>query len=117
MGSDAEKLLLPFFSHTATSLGDSTTLVVVGGKDATGKGTAAVRLLNTATMEWTLPRVSGPAPACLFGHAACRVGRALYLFGGYDQNGLSSRIYRLDLVNDGTSLWLPQSTLAGGPAC
>ena len=103
-GVEAERLLLPFFSHTATALGDSTTLVVVGGKDATGRGTAAVRLLDTATMEWSLPRATGPAPACLFGHAACRVGRTLYLVGGYDQNGLSPNIYRLDLESDSTFL-------------
>lgn len=104
-GAEAEGLLLPFFSHTATALGDSTTLVVVGGKDATGRGTAAVRLLDTATMEWSLPRATGPAPACLFGHAACRVGRTLYLVGGYDQNGLSSNIYRLDLESDSEVRW------------
>lgn len=93
-----DQVLLPFFSHTTNTLGDDSTLVVVGGKDAKGKGTSAVRFLETSSMEWSLPAtVSGLAPAFLFGHSACRVGRSLYLFGGYDQRGLSPHIYRLDI--------------------
>jgi len=88
---------LPFFSHTSTVTTDATKLCVIGGKDARGKGTAAVRLLEPATMRWSFPKIEGHAPVFLYGHSTCRVGNTFHLVGGYDQSGLCSHTYRIDL--------------------
>lgn len=39
----------------------------------------------TDTHRWFTPKISGTIPGARDGHSACVLGKAMYIFGGYEQ--------------------------------
>mmetsp|Transcript_7680 Transcript_7680/g.8384 ORF Transcript_7680/g.8384 Transcript_7680/m.8384 type:complete len:356 (-) Transcript_7680:842-1909(-) len=92
----------PRYGHTLTLTADGR-LIVFGGcsiDDASGgipRYNDDIRQLDTDTMVWTRPRVSGHVPTGRYGHTSTLLsdGRIL-LFGGWGKNGCQSK----DLIDD-----------------
>jgi hypothetical protein len=54
-------------------------------------------LLNTSSLVWSKPKVGGQKPSARACHTMSRVGRKLYMFGGYDGEKCFNDIDILDL--------------------
>lgn len=60
---------------------------------------------STDTHRWFTPKISGTVPGARDGHSACVLGKAMYIFGGYEQLvSLITLHFGLALVNIKT--WL-----------
>eukprot|EP01122_Echinamoeba_exundans_P011551 TRINITY_DN4626_c0_g1_i1.p1 TRINITY_DN4626_c0_g1~~TRINITY_DN4626_c0_g1_i1.p1 ORF type:complete len:859 (+),score=123.51 TRINITY_DN4626_c0_g1_i1:107-2683(+) len=101
----------PRTSHTVTSYGNA--LVVIGGEDgAGGPVLPAVEFLypdppaNNANAPAVVePKKTGVGPKSLFSHATVRVGNKFYIYGGFVEGELSSKIYIMTVINDDTVHW------------
>ncbi|XP_044740942.1 host cell factor-like isoform X2 [Chrysoperla carnea] len=75
----------PRESHTAVAYTDKNTqeslLVVYGGMSGCRLGD--LWILNTATMTWTKPHVSGPVPLPRSLHTSTLIGNRMFVFGGW----------------------------------
>eukprot|EP00744_Colponema_vietnamica_P003773 GILI01005726.1.p1 GENE.GILI01005726.1~~GILI01005726.1.p1 ORF type:complete len:497 (+),score=112.38 GILI01005726.1:197-1687(+) len=99
-------------NHTTAVVG--TRLFVHGGHDGS-KWLADLHILDTnsasPTTAWSKPVVSGQLPSARACHTMTRVGRKLYMFGGYDGAKCFNDVDVLDLD---TMTWIqprPQGTL------
>jgi len=81
-----------------------TKLYVHGGHDGS-KWLADLHMLDTATEEhrWSIPVVAGKPPSARACHTTTRLGRKLYMFGGYD----GSKCFNdLDVLDLDTMTWI-----------
>ena len=71
---------------------------IFGGRND-NQASNAVHVFDTSTMSFTDGLTTGSPPGARDGHAACRVGKEMYIYGGYeDEMGLfPNDIYALDL--------------------
>jgi N-acetylneuraminic acid mutarotase len=101
----------PRTSHTVTSYGNA--LVVIGGEDGSGGPILpAVEFLypdppaNNANAPAVVePKKTGVGPKSLFSHATVRVGNKFYIYGGFVEGELSSKINIMTVINDDTVHW------------
>lgn len=96
--SDLWEIHVPYqrYGHTAVAFGDK--IYLWGGRN----DLAACNVLycfDTATMEWTAPKVSGVIPGARDGHSACVIGHHMYTFGGFEEiiERFSQDVHALDL--------------------
>ncbi|XP_070298063.1 kelch domain-containing protein 3-like, partial [Salvelinus sp. IW2-2015] len=56
--------------------------------------------------RWFTPKISGTVPGARDGHSACILGKAMYIFGGYEQlaDCFSNDIHKLDTTTMAWSL-------------
>lgn len=110
----------PRSAHTAIAYRNRYILVFGGGSVATCFDD--VWLLDTQTMEWTLPEIEGQVPPPRAGHAAAVLGSSMFVVGGGNNSRGCADMYNLDLSNlgmPGTALqWIlvgntpPESAIA-----
>lgn len=53
--------------------------------------------LDTTTMEWSQPKVSGQKPSPRWGHTATLVNDKMYVFGGVYENKMLDKVFELDI--------------------
>ena len=63
-------------------------------------------MLNTTSLVWSKPKISGQKPSARACHTMSRVGRKLYMFGGYDGEKCFNDVEILDLD---TMTWIQPS--------
>ncbi|XP_062088464.1 tRNA wybutosine-synthesizing protein 2/3/4 [Humulus lupulus] len=94
---DVESGPSPRLSHTSSLVGDS--MFVIGGRADPENILSDVWVFNTTKSEWKLLECSG----CIFPsrhrHAAAVVGREIYVFGGLNNDAVSSSFHVLDTDN------------------
>ncbi len=77
----------PRVGHSLTLLEDGPSLLVYGGHNLQEGKPPNIRgevlLQDTLTLEWIYPVIDGKPPTPRTGHAACLIGRRLYIIGGY----------------------------------
>ncbi|PTB61757.1 LCM-domain-containing protein [Trichoderma citrinoviride] len=77
------KLPVPLFRHSALRLGNSSLLVVFGGKKSSSQLSDDVFLFNPQRACWQICQVTGPAPESCFGSFVCNSIPASSITGDY----------------------------------
>ncbi|PTB74105.1 LCM-domain-containing protein [Trichoderma longibrachiatum ATCC 18648] len=77
------KLPVPLFRHSALRLGDSSLLLVLGGKKSSSELSDDVFLFNPQRACWQTCRVAGTAPERCFGSFVCNSNPASSIAGDY----------------------------------
>lgn len=54
------------------------------------------------TQKLTSANETGMAPKLISQHAACRIGEKIYIYGGMVNNQMSSKMFVLAIIRDGT---------------
>jgi len=85
----------PHRAHSATLAPNGTDILVFGGGDGPNYFDS-LYVLNTKTMAWSQPKVSGTSPGPRRAHSATLLGRDLYIFGGGDGRKALNDIFILD---------------------
>ncbi len=96
----------PRSSHSAVTYLDRYIIMFGGGSVANCYNDLVV--LDTQTMSWIRPTVSGPIPPVRAGHACAVLGSLMYLIGGGNNAKGCADMYSLDLKNitgDGHVEW------------
>jgi len=92
---------LPRSAHSAVAYRNRHILYFGGGSVASCFNDLAV--LDTQTMEWSVPETEGPVPPPRAGHAAAILGSVLYIVGGGNNSRGCADMYALDLSTLGTA--------------
>nr|POE67462.1 trna wybutosine-synthesizing protein 2/3/4 [Quercus suber] len=87
----------PRLGHSCCLVGDCA--FVIGGRGDPVNVLGDVWVLNRAKSEWRLAECSGSVFPPRHRHAAAVVGSKIYVFGGLDNDSISSSFYILDTVN------------------
>ncbi|MEQ2262112.1 hypothetical protein XENORESO_014042 [Xenotaenia resolanae] len=90
------------YGHTAVLLDD--TIYLWGGRNDTEGACNVLYAFDVNTHRWFTPKISGTVPGARDGHSACVLGKAMYIFGGYEQlaDCFSNDIHRLETT---TMVW------------
>uniref|UniRef100_A0A4W5QIA0 Kelch domain containing 3 n=1 Tax=Hucho hucho TaxID=62062 RepID=A0A4W5QIA0_9TELE len=71
------------YGHTAVLLED--TIYIWGGRNDTEGACNVLYAFDINNHRWFTPNISGTVPGARDGHSACILGKAMYIFGGYEQ--------------------------------
>uniref|UniRef100_A0A672J469 Kelch domain containing 3 n=1 Tax=Salarias fasciatus TaxID=181472 RepID=A0A672J469_SALFA len=71
------------YGHTAVLLDD--TIYLWGGRNDTEGACNVLYAFDVNTHRWFTPKITGTVPGARDGHSACVLGKAMYIFGGYEQ--------------------------------
>uniref|UniRef100_A0A8C5C638 Kelch domain containing 3 n=1 Tax=Gadus morhua TaxID=8049 RepID=A0A8C5C638_GADMO len=87
------------YGHTAVLLED--TIYIWGGRNDTEGACNVLYAFDVNTHRWFTPKISGTIPGARDGHSACILGKAMYIFGGYEQlaDCFSNDIHKLDTTS------------------
>jgi len=85
----------PHRAHSATLVQNGCDIFVFGGGDGPNYFDTLF-ILNTKTMAWSQPKVTGTGPGPRRAHSATLVGKDLYIFGGGDGRKALNDIFILD---------------------
>ncbi|KAI3363048.1 hypothetical protein L3Q82_011708 [Scortum barcoo] len=90
------------YGHTAVLLDDI--IYLWGGRNDTEGACNVLYAFDINTHRWFTPKISGTVPGARDGHSACVLGKAMYIFGGYEQlaDCFSNDIHKLDTT---TMVW------------
>ncbi|KAF3708426.1 Kelch domain-containing protein 3 [Channa argus] len=90
------------YGHTAVLLDDI--IYLWGGRNDTEGACNVLYAFDVNTHIWFTPKISGTIPGARDGHSACVLGKAMYIFGGYEQlaDCFSNDIHKLDTT---TMVW------------
>ncbi|KDP20748.1 hypothetical protein JCGZ_21219 [Jatropha curcas] len=97
----------PRLGHTASLVGEF--LFVIGGRSDPLNILNDVWVLNTVSNEWRLSECSGIIFPPRHRHAAAVIGSNIYVFGGLNNDSISSSLY---VLNAGNLQW--KEALVGG---
>lgn len=84
-------------SHSAVTYMERYIVIFGGGSVANCYNDLVV--LDTQTMSWMRPAISGPVPPIRAGHASAVLGSLMYLIGGGNNSKGCADMYSLDLKN------------------
>lgn len=87
----------PRLGHSCCSVGDG--VFVIGGRADPVNVLGEMWMLNRRKNEWRLVECNGSVFPPRHRHAAAVVGSKIYVFGGLDNDSISSSFYVLDTVN------------------
>lgn len=87
----------PRSSHTAVTYMERYIVIFGGGSVANCYNDIVI--LDTQTMSWIRPAMSGPVPPIRAGHASAVLGSLMYLIGGGNNAKGCADMYSLDLKN------------------
>ncbi|OVA06603.1 tRNA transferase Trm5/Tyw2 [Macleaya cordata] len=87
----------PRLGHTSLVVGEC--VFVIGGREDPTKILNDVWVFNTAKNEWRLLECTGSMFPSRHRHAAAVVGSKIYVFGGLDNEMISSSMHVLDVEN------------------
>ncbi|XP_042161655.1 kelch domain-containing protein 3 isoform X2 [Oncorhynchus tshawytscha] len=92
------------YGHTAVLLDD--TIYIWGGRNDTEGACNVLYAFHVNNHRWNTPKISGTVPGARDGHSACILGKAMYIFGGYEQlaDCFSNDIHKLDTTTMAWSL-------------
>ncbi|XP_055745607.1 kelch domain-containing protein 3-like [Salvelinus fontinalis] len=92
------------YGHTAVLLED--TIYIWGGRNDTEGACNVLYAFDINNHRWFTPKISGTVPGARDGHSACILGKAMYIFGGYEQlaDCFSNDIHKLDTTTMAWSL-------------
>ncbi|XP_037394361.1 kelch domain-containing protein 3 [Pygocentrus nattereri] len=84
------------YGHTAVLVDD--TIYIWGGRNDTEGACNVLYAFDVNNHRWYTPKISGTVPGARDGHSACVLGKAMYIFGGYEQlaDCFSNDIHKLD---------------------
>lgn len=87
------------YGHTAVLADD--TILIWGGRNDTEGACNVLYAFDINQHRWFTPKISGTVPGARDGHSACVLGKAMYIFGGYEQlaDCFSNEIHKLDTSN------------------
>uniref|UniRef100_A0A671KKD6 Kelch domain containing 3 n=1 Tax=Sinocyclocheilus anshuiensis TaxID=1608454 RepID=A0A671KKD6_9TELE len=80
------------YGHTAVLVEE--TVLIWGGRNDTEGACNVLYAFDVSQHRWFTPKISGTVPGARDGHSACVLGKAMYIFGGYEQlvRNLSDRV-------------------------
>ncbi|KAM6923051.1 kelch domain-containing protein 3 isoform 1-T3 [Lycodopsis pacificus] len=86
------------YGHTAVLLDDI--IYLWGGRNDTEGACNVLYAFDVNTHRWFTPKISGTVPGARDGHSSCVLGKAMYIFGGYEQlaDCFSNDIHKLDTI-------------------
>lgn len=87
-------------SHSAVTYQDRYVVIFGGGSIANCYNDLVV--LDTQTMSWIWPEMTGPVPPVRAGHASALLGSVMYMIGGGNNTKGCADMYALDLKNFGS---------------
>lgn len=97
-------------NHAAATVGKN--LYIFGGNNNSESGHYQVLddlcVLNTQTMTWIRPKVSGDVPCARSGHTLTAIGKKLYLFGGGVWNEAEGWVHKFNdihVLDTETMVW------------
>ncbi|XDV49740.1 hypothetical protein PO909_018930 [Leuciscus waleckii] len=84
------------YGHTAVLLDE--TIFIWGGRNDTEGACNVLYAFDVNQHRWFTPKISGTVPGARDGHSACVLGKAMFIFGGYEQlaDCFSNDIHKLD---------------------
>ncbi|KAI2658179.1 Kelch domain-containing protein 3 [Labeo rohita] len=84
------------YGHTAVLVDE--TIYIWGGRNDTEGACNVLYAFDVNHHRWFTPKISGTVPGARDGHSACVLGKAMYIFGGYEQlaDCFSNEIHKLD---------------------
>uniref|UniRef100_A0A8C1YJ72 Kelch domain containing 3 n=1 Tax=Cyprinus carpio TaxID=7962 RepID=A0A8C1YJ72_CYPCA len=84
------------YGHTAVLVDE--TVLIWGGRNDTEGACNVLYAFDVCQHRWFTPKISGTVPGARDGHSACVLGKAMYIFGGYEQlaDCFSNEIHKLD---------------------
>uniref|UniRef100_A0A671KM52 Kelch domain containing 3 n=1 Tax=Sinocyclocheilus anshuiensis TaxID=1608454 RepID=A0A671KM52_9TELE len=84
------------YGHTAVLVEE--TVLIWGGRNDTEGACNVLYAFDVSQHRWFTPKISGTVPGARDGHSACVLGKAMYIFGGYEQlaDCFSNEIHKLD---------------------
>uniref|UniRef100_A0A8C2I783 Kelch domain containing 3 n=1 Tax=Cyprinus carpio TaxID=7962 RepID=A0A8C2I783_CYPCA len=91
------------YGHTAVLVDE--TVLIWGGRNDTEGACNVLYAFDVCQHRWFTPKISGTVPGARDGHSACVLGKAMYIFGGYEQlaDCFSNEIHKLDT---GSMCWI-----------
>uniref|UniRef100_A0A672P7G7 Kelch domain containing 3 n=2 Tax=Sinocyclocheilus grahami TaxID=75366 RepID=A0A672P7G7_SINGR len=84
------------YGHTAVLVEEA--VLIWGGRNDTEGACNVLYAFDVTQHRWFTPKISGTVPGARDGHSACVLGKAMYIFGGYEQlaDCFSNEIHKLD---------------------
>ncbi|EDO42909.1 predicted protein [Nematostella vectensis] len=73
------------YGHSASIVDD--TVYIFGGRSDVQGACNTLYCFDTTTLTWSRPPTKGKPPAARDGHTACVIGKKIYIFGGYEEEG------------------------------
>uniref|UniRef100_A0A9J7X0Z6 Kelch domain containing 3 n=1 Tax=Cyprinus carpio carpio TaxID=630221 RepID=A0A9J7X0Z6_CYPCA len=97
------------YGHTAVLVDE--TVLIWGGRNDTEGACNVLYAFDVCQHRWFTPKISGTVPGARDGHSACVLGKAMYIFGGYEQllPTMESCTYSVDIM----LVWIDTSTTSG----
>jgi len=88
-------------------------IFIFGGEPDQFRQLNDIFYLDTSTLTWVKPNVTGELPGARVSTTGCLIGHKIYYFGGYDGVTWMNDVHAFDIE---TSYWEKVSTLGSKPS-